>query len=94
MTAYEAAERIVELKPKTLLDVGSGLGHQANHFRANGIDVTTLDSHSPKSDIHASWPVGVKDLYDCVWSAHCLEHSPNPGMFIKAVTLACRPKRV
>lgn len=90
MKASDAAERVIAAAPRTLLDIGSGQGKQAAVFRSHGINVTTLDSHT-KADIKAVWPVETEQTYDCVWAAHCLEHSENHGLFIRAMMEACKP---
>jgi len=90
MTGQKALQRIVDLAPAKVLDVGSGDGEHARAMRDAGLDVTTLDHHRD-ADIQAEWPVTLDRMYDAVWCAHTLEHSPNPGAFIQAMIAACKP---
>ncbi len=95
-----ALDYALALKPKTVLDVGSGGGHHAQEFRKNGSAVTCIDygtsvysgdaENQGLEVIHTdfnSYESGTK--YQLVWASHILEHQRNPGIFIERLVAAC-----
>jgi SAM-dependent methyltransferase len=83
LPAGEALERLIEIRPDTVLDVGSGAGIHARHMREAGLSVTTLDI-APPADIvtdFRTWRLPRE--YGAVWASHVLEHQPDPGEFLR-----------
>ncbi|KAA9370915.1 class I SAM-dependent methyltransferase [Ochrobactrum quorumnocens] len=80
---------------KTVLDIGSGEGHQAAVLLSHGKIVTALDyGESPyfkARDPNISTVIGdfnkmqFTEPFDCVWASHVLEHQLNPHDFLKGV---------
>lgn len=99
MHGEAALGRVIEMGPKTCLDIGSGKGAQAAAMRAAGIGVTTCDAKHD-ADYVGQFPEcmpkhpNIPDFaaFDCVWSCHCLEHSRNPGAFLDAMTEWAKPQ--
>lgn len=91
------------MKPKRVLDVGSGGGEQALAFKNNGAEVTCIDfgtsiyarASSLDNDLDVinidfqSWDN--EELYDLVWASHVLEHQRNCGTFIEKLLSCCDP---
>lgn len=81
LQAGRCADRVISLKPKTLLDVGCGDQLHAKLFRQHAIKVTTLDlTHDADHKINFLEFDG--GLFDIIWLSHVLEHVRNPGQFI------------
>jgi SAM-dependent methyltransferase len=75
------------LSPNSLiLDVGSG-GHEAhsNMFREHGHIVETCDFHKNATYRGIFNDIEIPQTFDGIWSAHCLEHQPNPHIFLKKI---------
>jgi len=97
---YAMDYAIAALKPKTVLDVGSGGGFHAQEFRKNGSKVTCIDfgtSIYAENAENEGLEVIYTDFntyqssvkYDLVWASHILEHQRNPGAFIEKLVEAC-----
>jgi hypothetical protein len=83
--AYKALEKFCKLDiDGEVLDIGSGLGLQANIMRNSGLNVVTLDKVLP-ADIQSGWPTLLGRYYDAIWCSHTLEHSFNPGEFLEGI---------
>jgi len=91
-SAY-ALDSALELRPKTVLDVGSGGGEHARAFQAAGAQVTCVDfgtsvySKANNQDglnvIHMDFTrYDLDETFEMVWASHVLEHQHNVGMFI------------
>ncbi len=101
--SLEALTRCLSLKPKMVLDVGSGGGEHALAFKKNGAEVTCIDfgtsiyarNSSDYNDLNVinidflSWNAEKK--YDLVWASHVLEHQRNCGAFIEKLLNFCSP---
>lgn len=80
---------------QTVLDIGSGEGHQAAILLNHGKTVTALDyGESPyfkARDPKISTVIGdfntfqFPDQYDCTWASHVLEHQLNPHIFLTKI---------
>lgn len=91
---------ISEYNFDTVLDIGSGEGHQAGVLLRHGKTVTALDyGESPyfkARDPNISTVVGdfnkmqFPEPFDCVWASHVLEHQLNPHDFLKNVHSATK----
>lgn len=86
MWATEALERVLRCDDvRTVLDVGSGNGEHARVMRSTGKEVLTVNLESP-ADIVGDFMVlelCPRELFDCVWCSHVLEHQTNVGEFLK-----------
>jgi SAM-dependent methyltransferase len=72
---YTDAERI--------LDIGSGLGLQAQILRSAGRHVTTLSLLPPADIIGDYLDFNVGKPFDAIWASHVLEHQPDVGAFLR-----------
>lgn len=90
-----ALEKVIKMKPRSILDVGSGSGRHAAKFREAGLDVTTLDitgdADITVQDFATARPVGKKEGFECVWASHVLEHHPNTQQFLESIQAWCKP---
>jgi SAM-dependent methyltransferase len=98
-----ALDRCIELKPKSVLDVGSGGGQHAKAFHANGAAVTCVDFGTSIYAQERLEQSGIrlietnfliwecKERFDLVWASHVLEHQRNPGQFIEKLISLCNP---
>jgi SAM-dependent methyltransferase len=80
----EALERLLTYKDvKTVLDVGSGDGKQAQIMRDEGLKVTTI-SYKPPADYVGDFArfTALKDV-DAIWASHVLEHQLDVNAFLK-----------
>ena len=82
MRAQEAFEKVLAMKPETLLDIGSGDGCHAAGFRLAGMEVTTVNLNAPADIVGDFMQIPIFRRYDCVWASHVLEHQVNPGAFL------------
>jgi 2-polyprenyl-3-methyl-5-hydroxy-6-metoxy-1,4-benzoquinol methylase len=98
-SAY-AMDYAISLKPKTVIDVGSGGGYHADQFRTNGSEVTCVDYgtsiYATESKINDLRVINVdfsefapKEKYDLVWASHVLEHQRNVGTFLEKLIECC-----
>lgn len=79
----------------TVLDIGSGEGHQAAVLLSQGKSVTALDyGESPyfkARDPSISTLIGdfntldFPEQFDCTWASHVLEHQLNPHAFLRKI---------
>ena len=82
MRGFEAIERIAQYDNiRTVLDIGSWNGEQAQYLRAKGFEVTTIDMNV-NADISGNYLETELEPFDCVWCSHVLEHQPNVGLFL------------
>jgi ubiquinone/menaquinone biosynthesis C-methylase UbiE len=79
--AGECLKKVLEKKPKTILDVGSGTGEHAKIFRENGSLVTTISMIEP-ADLVCDFLKLELERYECVWVSHVLEHVLNVQQFL------------
>lgn len=98
-----ALQKCLEMKPTTVLDVGSGGGEHAREFSKNGSKVTCVDFGTsvyaqkaiPDTDIQVVYTDFTKwnspARYDLVWASHVLEHQRNAGVFIEKLVDCCSP---
>jgi len=100
--ASYALDYALALKPRTVLDVGSGGGYHAQEFRKNGSKVTCIDfgtSIYAQNAENEGLEIIYADFnsyesptrYDLVWASHILEHQRNPGQFIEKLVEQCAP---
>ncbi len=74
--ALEVLDRFIEMKPATVLDVGSGGGAAAKYMRTHGINVVTIDNYLD-ADVQCNYMD--KDFMprEGIWCSHVLEHCFN-----------------
>lgn len=72
---YEDAQRI--------LDIGSGLGLQADVMRQAGRKVTTISMIPPADHIGNYLAYEGHDPFDAIWASHVLEHTSDVGAFLR-----------
>lgn len=82
LRAGQCLDIILDYKPRTVIDVGSGPGKHAEVMRKAGIDVTTI-SLSPPADYVCDYLDYTGGAADIVWASHILEHVQNVGEFIQ-----------
>ena len=95
---YFALERLLNLQPGNLLDVGAGDLRHSIFAASKGIDVTSVDfgtsvyaEQTKADDIPGNITSIQRDFltwhedseFDAVFASHVLEHQPNPGLFLK-----------
>ena len=95
-----ALDCTVGLKPRTVLDVGSGGGYHASTFSKSGSQVLCVDYGT---SVYAQ-QTKVKNLdvihvdfnhfvpphkFQLVWASHILEHQRNVGVFIEKLIECC-----
>ena len=82
MFAAEALERFRRFGDvRTVLDVGSGDGEQAELLRASGKSVTRV-SLRPPADVLRDYMQTELGPVDGIWASHVLEHMPDVGSFL------------
>jgi len=98
-----ALKRCLAIKPKRVLDVGSGGGEHAKAFNECGAEVTCVDFGTSIyaknfSAIHGVSVINAdfqnwqnQSTYDLVWASHVLEHQRNCGAFIEKLIDCCDP---
>jgi 2-polyprenyl-3-methyl-5-hydroxy-6-metoxy-1,4-benzoquinol methylase len=104
--AQYALEYSLKLKPRTVLDVGSGGGRHARLFCENGAQVDCIDfgtsiysaennnqkTHPSIRTFHMDFnEFQAKERYDLVWASHVLEHQRNVGQFLDKLVNCCAP---
>ena len=72
----------------SVLDIGSGGGVHATHFRNLNKKVTTI-SLEPPADIIGDYLETDIPKHDLVWASHVLEHQPNVNLFLKKCFVNC-----
>lgn len=73
------------LSYETALDVGAGNGKMMDYFRSRGKNATGFDLHPARPDIQKGNILKNKipnESYDLVYSAHVIEHLPDPDKFV------------
>jgi len=86
--AWEGGTKFLELLParSVILDVGSGKHEtHAIRFREAGHIVETCDYHKSATYQGLFQDFKFTKQFDAIWSAHCLEHQPNPNDFLKRI---------
>lgn len=82
---------------ESVLDVGAGAMHHSEVFAMHGKKVTAVDygvsvyfkQHVTKDGVIIDKIFGdfnslaFKDVFDCVWASHILEHQVNPDSFLR-----------
>lgn len=76
------------LEFSSVLDIGSGSGVQASHFRSLNKRVTTINLEPPADYVGDYLDIDVPQ-HDLVWACHVLEHQPNPNLFLKKCFADC-----
>ncbi len=66
----------------TILDVGSGTGHHADHMRTQGKEVTTISLCEPADFVGDYLNFKPEVPVDAIWACHVLEHQANTGLFL------------
>lgn len=92
--ALELAKTIEQEGSEIMLDVGGGHGVHSNFFRSNGLKteiVDIIDGAPERAWIGDFIDFKPTKLYDYVWASHVLEHTQNPGLFIKKLAECARP---
>ena len=98
--ALYALDHALTLKPRSVLDVGSGGGDHARAFVASGSRVLCVDYGT---SIYATQgrPDGLETVnidinrfvpeqkFELVWASHVLEHQRNVGQFIEKLVECC-----
>ena len=95
-----ALDYIKKLKPKNVIDVGSGGGYHANELKNIGAKVTCVDYgtsiYAAESIIDNCNVVTVdfnkyfpSEKFEIVWASHVLEHQRNIGHFIEKLISCC-----
>ena len=84
MNALEALERALLLPGACVLDIGCGEEVHAQAFKEVGKDVTTVSLRPPANYVSDYLSLKLKQ-FDIIWCSHCLEHQPNPNLFLEKV---------
>lgn len=85
MLANEALTKLIEEKPKKVLNIGDTSNSKHTMImEKNGIEVFTVNLIPP------AWAVlPYLKTYcagqECIWCSHVLEHQRNPGMFLDKI---------
>ncbi len=70
--------------PCRVLDIGSGAGEHAALLFDRGYEVTTIDTaRSSGADVIGEYELNAVGAHNASWACHVLEHSPNPGFFLR-----------
>ncbi len=89
------------LRPRSVLDVGSGGGQHATAFASDGAEVNCVDfgtsvyakASAPSGNVsvtHADFTRWTPPkAYDLVWASHVLEHQRNVGAFVDRLVSCC-----
>ena len=96
----EALKYALNLKPKTVIDVGSGGGFHAKSFIQNGAVVDCIDFGTSIYAQDANYKnlsvrygdfntMHIKSKYEIVWASHVLEHQRNIGIFLDKLISCC-----
>ena len=82
MKANQTFDKLIKMKFKTVLDIGSGTGEHAKAFKHAQKEVTTISLIEP-ADIIGDYNDQVFfEKFDCIWASHVLEHQRNVGDFL------------
>lgn len=85
MLADKALVKLIEKKPKTVLNIGDK--SNSNHTKImekNGINVFTINLDRP-ARVVAPYLNTYCSGQDFIWCSHVLEHQRNPGQFLDKV---------
>ena len=82
MSAELALDAVCDLEFSSVLDIGSGGGSHATHFRNLNKYVTTIDLVPPADMVGDFLEIDV-GKHDLVWASHVLEHQLNVNLFLK-----------
>ena len=88
MSAELALDAVSGLEFSSVLDIGSGGGSHATHFRNLNKYVTTINLEPP-ADIVGDYLETNVGKHGLVWASHILEHQPNPNLFLKKCFADC-----
>jgi hypothetical protein len=77
-----ALDACMDLEFSSVLDIGSGSGSHATHFRNLSKKVTTISLEQPADYIGDYLDLELPK-HDLIWACHVLEHQPNPNLFLK-----------
>jgi ubiquinone/menaquinone biosynthesis C-methylase UbiE len=110
LTDYDSLREIREfqmslvahvLSPRaTVLDIGSGSGHQARELSRLGFEVEAIDVAGSRYEANRVWPVRTyngthipfaADSFDAVFSSHVLEHIPHIHTFQDEIHRVLKP---
>ena len=83
-----ALDAISGLEFSSVLDIGSGGGSHATHFRDLNKYVTTV-SLEPPADFVGDYMLAEFGKHGLVWASHVLEHQLNPNLFLKKCFKEC-----
>jgi SAM-dependent methyltransferase len=89
------------IPPARILDFGSSWGYGAWQLRRAGFDVVGYEIGEQRARFAAERlgiamvsDIGsVNGSFDCFFSAHVIEHLPNPNVFWRAACAALKPER-
>ena len=93
MLGDEALARFLRHDFETMLDIGSGPGKHAEMFERAGKKVTTIDSREQanyRADYVRITPRPFAPI-DAIWACHVLEHTTNPGEFLRCMRRDVKP---
>lgn len=88
MNAIEGRDLFVKLLEKNskIIDVGSGPEEShAKYFRDFKHTVDVCDFHSNARYCGDFNKIKITEIYDAVWSSHCLEHQPNVYNYLRKI---------
>jgi len=73
-------------KYKTALDIGSGMGVQAEIMRQAGLEVFQVDKYSESADFQVDFiEYEFKHKFDIIHCSHVIEHQRNVGAFLDKI---------
>lgn len=81
MLSDQALGRFIALRPKRVLDIGSGTGEHAAAMREAGLNVTTIDLGND-ADLRGDYLLIDAGKFDGIWCSHVLEHCLNVNAFL------------
>ena len=88
MSSELALDAICGLEFSSVLDIGSGGGSHATHFRNLHKQVTTIDLEPPAAIVGDYMQTDLGQ-HDVVWASHVLEHQLNVNLFLKKCFADC-----
>ncbi len=76
---------------ETVLDIGSGGGHQAKLLRYFGKQVYAVDLHHDADYVGDFITVDIDQQFDVIWCSHVIEHQRNIGLFLDKINQCLKP---